>query len=161
MRKTFKAKPHQVILRSTLLRIYYYHNKRLLVKESQYLIPTYSWTLIPIPNWTCSVVTISHFQCTTLSMWLTNRCTDPSIWLTTNLRRMLAAKLFSSSTRWRSWSSLVTKLYSIQMQQLLQEKDELGYMSLVITCLWKTFASSYCEKPLHQVTRTCISCDGP
>ena len=144
MRKTFKAKPHQVILRSTLLRIYYYHNKRLLVKESQYLIPTYSWTLIPIPNWTCSVVTISHFQCTTLSMWLTNRCTDPSTWLTTNLRRMLAAKFFNSSTRWRSQISLVTKPYSIQMHQLLPEKDELGQIYLRSQCAW--------TKPLHQVS---------
>ena len=26
----------------------------------------------PNTNWTCSVVTISHFQCTTLNTWLTN-----------------------------------------------------------------------------------------
>ena len=63
---------HRVILRSPLLRIHYYHNKRLQVKESQYLIPTYSWILTPIPNWSCSIVTISHFQCTAPSMWLTN-----------------------------------------------------------------------------------------
>ena len=31
-------------------------------KGIQYLIPTYSWTLIPIPNWTFSVVTISPFN---------------------------------------------------------------------------------------------------
>ena len=49
-------------------------------KGIQYLIPTYNWTLTPIPNWTCSVVTISPFQCTTPSTWLTN-CTDPSTWL--------------------------------------------------------------------------------
>ena len=55
-------KPHWVILRSPLPKFHYYHNKRLQVKESQYLIPTYSWTLIPIPNWTCSVVTISPFD---------------------------------------------------------------------------------------------------
>ena len=42
MGKTSKAKPHQVILRSLLPRIHYYHNKRLRVKESQYLIPIYS-----------------------------------------------------------------------------------------------------------------------
>ena len=71
-------KPHQVILRSPFPRIYYYQSKWLQVKESQYLIPSYSWTLIPIPNWTYSVVAISHFQCTTPSTWLTNRCTDPS-----------------------------------------------------------------------------------
>ena len=59
MGKTSKAKLHRVILRSQLLRIYYYHNKRLQVKESQYLIPTYSWTLTPIPNWTCFVNNLS------------------------------------------------------------------------------------------------------
>ena len=52
-------KSHRVILRSPLPRIHYYQNKWLQVKESQYLIPTYSWTLTPIPNWTCSVMTIS------------------------------------------------------------------------------------------------------
>ena len=65
MGKTYMAK-------IPLSRIHYYHNKRLQVKESQYFIPTYSWNLISIPNWTCSVVTISHFQCTAPSTWLTN-----------------------------------------------------------------------------------------
>ena len=73
MGKTYTAKtPHLVILRLPLPRIHYYHNKRLQVKKSQYFIPTYSWTLTPIPNWTCSIVTISSFQYTALSMWLTN-----------------------------------------------------------------------------------------
>ena len=34
--------------------------------------------------------------------------------LLTNLRNMLAAKFFSSSIRWRSWSSLITKPYGVQ-----------------------------------------------
>ena len=38
MGKTTKAKPHQMNLRSPLPRIYYYQNKQLQVKESQYLI---------------------------------------------------------------------------------------------------------------------------
>ena len=46
-------------------KFHYYHNKRLQVKESQYFIPTYSWTLTLIPNWTYSVVTISP-----LDAWL-------------------------------------------------------------------------------------------
>ena len=109
-----RQKPHRVILRSPLPRIYYYYNKQLQVKESQYLILTYSWTLTPIHNWTCSVVTISHFQCTAPNIWLTNQCMDPSIWLTTNLRRTLTTKFFNSSTRWRSRNSLFTKPYSVQ-----------------------------------------------
>ena len=151
--KPLRQKSHWVILRSPLPRIHCYHNKRLQVKESQYLIPTYSWTFTPTPNWTCSIVTISHFQCTTPNTWLTSRCTDPSTWLTTNLRRMFAAKFFSSSTRWRSWSSLVTKPYGVQTQQLLQEKDELGKICLRSQYAW--------TKPLHQVSSTCIICDGP
>ena len=111
-----------MILRSPLPRIHYYQNKWLQVKESQYLIPTYSWTLTLIPNWTCFIMTISHFQ-----------CTDPSTWLTINLRRMLVVKFFSSSTRWRSWFSLVTKPYGIQTPQLLEEKEELGQTRFPIT----------------------------
>ena len=86
-------KPHRVILRSPLLRIHYYQNKQLQVKESQYLIPTYSWTVTPIPNLTCSVVTIFHFQCTALNTWLTNRCVDPSKWLDHQLEKDVGCKV--------------------------------------------------------------------
>ena len=86
-------KLHRVILRSPLSRIhYYYQNKQLQVKESQYLIPTYSWTFTPIPNWTCSIVTISHFQCTAPSTWLTN-CTDPSTRLNHQLEKDVGCKV--------------------------------------------------------------------
>ena len=146
-----RRKPHRVNLRSPLLRIHYYHNKWLQVKESQYLILTYDWTLTLIHNWTCSVVTISPFQCMAPSTWLTNWCTDPSTWLTHQLEKNVGCKFFSLSTRWRSKSSLVTKPYGIQMQQLLQEKDELGHMSSVTICLNKTFALSFIN--LHPMWR--------
>ena len=80
--KPIRQKLYWVILRSPLPRIHYYHNKQLQVKESQYLIPTYNWTLTPISNWTCSIVTISPFQCTAPNTWLTNWYSDPSTWLT-------------------------------------------------------------------------------
>ena len=49
-----------------------------------------------IPNWTWSVVTISHFQCMTPSKWLPiARILVHD--LITNLRRMLVAKFFNSS----------------------------------------------------------------
>ena len=66
-------KSHRMILRSTLPRIHYYQNKRLQVKESQYLIPTHSWTFTPKPNWTYSVMTIFPFQCMTLNMQLNHQ----------------------------------------------------------------------------------------
>ena len=85
MGKPTRQKSHRVILRSPLLRIHYYQNKRLQVKESQYLIPTYSWTLTSIPSWTCSVMTISPFQCTAPTTWLTN-CANPSMRLQSPIR---------------------------------------------------------------------------
>ena len=70
--KPTRQKPHRMIFRSPLLKFHYYHNKRLQVKESLYLIPIYSWTLTPIPNWTCFIVTISPFDARLPSTWLTN-----------------------------------------------------------------------------------------
>ena len=81
---------------------------------------TYSWTLTPIPNRTCSVVTVPLSD-----VWL------PSTWLTVaripirdfnhQLRRLSATKFFSSSTQWRSRRCLLTKPYGANTQQLLQE----------------------------------------
>ena len=91
-RKPTRQKPHWVILRSPLPRIHYYQNKRLRVKESQYLIPTYSWTLIPIPNWTYSVMTSSPFQCMALSTWLTD-CADLNTRLDHQLEKDVSYKV--------------------------------------------------------------------
>ena len=126
-------KPHRVILRSALPIIHYYHNKRLQVKKSQYLIPTYSWTLTPIPNWTCSVVTISS-----CNAWLPVRdwpiwCVDPNTWLTHQLEKDVGCKILQFITWWISQSSFFTKPYGVQTQQLLQEKDELGQILFPVT----------------------------
>ena len=75
-----------VIFRSLLSKLNYYHNKRLQVKESQYFILTYNWTLTPIPNWTCSVVTVSPFYAQLPSTWLIN-CVDSSTWLQSPTRK--------------------------------------------------------------------------
>ena len=107
--KPIWQKFHRVILRLLLSRIHYYQNKWLQVKESQYFISTYSWTLILIPNWTYSVVVISHFQCMDLSTWLTNRCADLNTWLDYQLEKYVSCKVLQFITRWRSWNSLVTK----------------------------------------------------
>ena len=112
--KPTQQKPYRVILMSPLSGIHYYQNKRLQVKESQYLIPTYSWTLIPIPNWTCSVMTISHFQCTAPSTWLINRCADLSTWLNHQLEKDVGYKVLQFITRWRSQNSLITKPNGVQ-----------------------------------------------
>ena len=85
-------------------------------------LPSYSWTLTPISNWTYSVVTIPLSDAWLPSTWLTS-CADPVRDFKHQLRRLLAAKFFSSSTWWRSRRCLVTKPYGANTQQLLQEKE--------------------------------------
>ena len=131
--KSTWQKPYRMILKSSLPRIHYYHNKWLQVKEFQYLIPTYNWTLTSIPNWTGSVVIISHFQYTAPSTWLTNKCVDPNTWLNHQIEKDFGCKVIQFIIWWKSRNSLVTKPYDIQTQQLLQEKDELGQILSPVT----------------------------
>ena len=64
--------------------------------------------------------------------------------LPTNLRKMLATKFFNSLTRWRSQRSLVTKSYSVQTQQFLQEKNEQGQiLSPVTICMNTTLLHTF------------------
>ena len=97
-----------------------------------YLILTYSWTFTPISNWTCSVVTISHFQCTAPNTWLTN-CIDPSTRLDHQLEKDVGCKVLQFIPRWRSQNCLVTKPYGVQTQQLLEENEELGQTRFPVT----------------------------
>ena len=80
------------------------------------------------------------------SMWLTNYA-DPNTRLqNTNLKSLLVAKFFSSSTRWGSRKCLVTKPYGANTQQLLQEKDELGQeLCLQSQFAWTEFAQRLCN----------------
>ena len=151
--KPTRKKLHWVILRSPLSRIYYYHNKRLQVNESQYLILINSWTFTPIPNWTCSVVTISHFQ-----------CTAPRTWLTKSMR---GSQYAAYSPTWkRCWLQSSSVHHTMKITKLL------GYKTLRCkntTISWiERWTRAYvsgsqyaCEKLLHKVAHTCISCDGP
>ena len=146
-----RQKPHRMILRSPLPRIHYYQNKWLQVKESQYFIPTYNWTLTPIPNWICSVVTISHFQCMTPSMWLIN-CADPSTRLNHQLEKDVGYKLLQFIPWWRSQSCLVTKPYDVQTQQLLEENEELGQTRFSVT-LFFTLVQLCSYATVHHLVR--------
>ena len=55
-------------------------------------LPTYSWTLTPIPNWTYYVVTIPLFDARLSSTWLTN-CADPSTWLQSPTKKVVGCKV--------------------------------------------------------------------
>ena len=115
-------------------------------------LPTYSWTLTSIPNRTCSVVTVSLSNARLPSTWLTVAQIPIGDFRNTNLKRLLAAKFFSSSTWWRSGRCLVTKPYGRNTQQLLQERDELGQEF----CLRSQFAWT----ELVNACATCVPFDG-
>ena len=124
-----------MIFRSSLPKLYYYHNKRLLARNPKYLS---NLQLNPYPNTQLDLFCSdsSLFWCTT-PKYVTNGYADHSMRLqNANLKRLLAAMFFSSSTRWRSGRCLVTKPYGANTQQLLQERDELGQE----LCLWSQFA---------------------
>ena len=143
-----RQKPHRVILRSPLPRIYYYQNKWLQVKESKYLIPTYSWTLTPIPNWTCFVVTIFAFQCTAPNTWLNNKV-DPSTQLDHQLKKDVGYKVLQFIIRWRSQSCLVKNPMVYKTQQLFQE---LGPIRFLVT-LFFTLVELYSCATMRNLLR--------
>ena len=85
MGKTYTAKTPPGDFQVTTLKIPLLLQQAVTVKESQYLILTYSWTLTSIPNWTYSVVTISLFDARLPNTWLTN-CANPNTRLQSSTR---------------------------------------------------------------------------
>ena len=85
MGKTYTAKTPPGDFQVTTLKIPLLSQQAVTVKESQYLILTYSWTLTSIPNWTYSVVTISLFDARLPNTWLTN-CANPNTRLQSSTR---------------------------------------------------------------------------
>ena len=134
-----------MIFRSPLPKLHYYHNKWLQARNPKYLT---NLQLNPYPNTQSDLFysDSSPFWCTT-PKYVTNGCADPSTRLqNTNLKRLLAAKFFSSSTRWRLGRYLVTKPYDANTQQLLQERDELGQeLCLRSQFAWTEFAQCLCN----------------
>ena len=119
------------------------------------LVPYTNLQLNPYPNTQLDLFCSDNlsFQCMAPCIWLTNRCADPNMRLNYQLEKDVGCKVLQFITRWRSKSSLFTKPYSVQTQQLLQEKDELGQiLSSVTICMNKTL--------LHTCA-TCVTFDGP
>ena len=152
MGKTNMAKTLLDDFKVTIPKFNYYHKKRLQVKESEYLIPTYSWTFTPIPNWTCSVVTISPFNVWLPSTWLTN-CMDPSMRLQAPTREgcWLQSSLVHphDEDQKDAWSQNPM----VHIHNNFFKRDELG----------KNFASSHnlLEQIILKACATCVLFDGP
>ena len=89
-------------------------------------LPTYSWTLIPIPNWTCSVVTVPPFDARLPSTWLTN-CADLSTRLQSPTKKVVGYKVLQFIHMMKIKKTLGNKtLRCTYTTTSSRERDELG-----------------------------------
>ena len=110
-------------------------------KEIPSILPTYSWTLTPIPNWTCSVVTVPAFDAWLPSTWLTN-CTDPSTRLQSPTKKVVSCKVLQFIHTMKIKKMLGHKtLRCIYTATSSRERDELGQeLRLQSQFAWTEFA---------------------
>ena len=109
-------------------------------------LPTYSWTLTPIPNWTCSIVTVPFFDAWLPSMWLTN-CTDPSSRLQTLNKKVVACKVLQFIHTIKIKKMLGHKTQRCKYTATSsRERDELGQeLRLRSQFAWTEFAQYLCN----------------
>ena len=124
-----------MIFKSPLQKLHYYHNKQLQARNPKYLT---NLQLNPYLNTQSDLFCSdsSPFWCMAPKYVTNQLCKSQYATSITNLKRLLVAKFFNSSTRWKSGKCLVTKPYGANTQQLLQERDELSQE----LCLWSQFA---------------------
>ena len=106
-------------------------------------LPTYSWILTPIPNWTYSVVTVPLFDARLPSTWLTN-CADPSMRLQSPTKKVVGCKVlqFIHMMKIRKMLSHKT-LRCIYTTTSSRERDELGQELRLLSQFARTEFSQY------------------
>ena len=109
-------------------------------------LPTYSWTLTPIPNWTCSVVTVPLSDTRLPSTWLTN-CADPSTQLQSPTKKIVRCKVLQVIYIMKIKKMLGHKtLRCTYTATSSRERDELGQeLHLWSQFAWTEFAQSLCN----------------
>ena len=109
-------------------------------------LPTYSWTLTPIPNWTCSVVTVPLSNVRLPSMWLTN-CADPSTRLQSPNKKIVGCKVLQFIHTKKIKKMLDHKtLRCTYTTTSSRERDELGQeLRLRSQFAWTEFSQCLCN----------------
>ena len=109
-------------------------------------LPTYNWTLTPIPNWTCSVVTVPHSDAWLPSTRLTN-CADPSMQLQSPTKKIVDCKVLQFIHTRKIKKMLGHKtLQRKYTATSSRERDELGQeLRLLSQFAWTEFAQSFCN----------------
>ena len=106
---------------------------------------TYSWTLTPIPNWTCSVVTISLSDVRIPSTWLTN-CANPSTWLQSPTKKIVGCKVLQFIHIMNIKKMHGHKTQCKYTTTSSRERDELGQkLCLGSQFAWTEFAQCLCN----------------
>ena len=119
-------------------------------------LTTYSRTLTPIPNWTCSIVTVLFFDARLPSTWLTN-CVDPSTRLQSPTKKVVGCKVLQFIHKMKIKKMLGHKtLRCTYTATFSRERDELGQeLRLHSQHTWTKFTQSWCNlwtvwQPLKQ-----------
>ena len=109
-------------------------------------LPTYSWTLIPIPNWTYSVVTVPLFDARLPSTWLTN-CADLSMRLQSPTKKVVSCKVLQFIHTMKIKNMLGHKTLRCKYTATsLRIRDELGQeLCLRSQFVWTEFAQCLCN----------------
>ena len=109
-------------------------------------LPTYSWTLTLISNWTYSVVTVPFFDARLPSTWLTN-CADPSTRLQTPTKKVIGCKILQFIHMMKIKKMLGHKTLRCKYTATSsREKDELGKeLRLRSQFAWTRFAQCLCN----------------
>ena len=109
-------------------------------------LPTYSWTLTPIPNWTCSVVTVPLSDARLQSTWLTNYA-DPNTQLQSPTKKIVGCKVLQFIHTMKIKKMLGHKtLWCTYTATSSRERDELGQeLRLRSQFAWTEFAQSLCN----------------
>ena len=107
---------------------------------------TYSWTLIPIPNLTCSVVIVPLSDAQILGTWLIN-CTDPSTWLQSPTKKIVGCKVLQFIHTMKIKKMLDHKILRCKYTTTSsKERDELGQkLRLQSQFAWTEFAQYLCN----------------
>ena len=109
-------------------------------------LPTYSWTLTPIPNWTCSVVTVSLSDARLPSTWLTYYA-DPGTQLQLPTKKFVRCKVFQFIHTMKIKKMLGHKTLRCKYTATSsRERDELGQkLRLQSQFAWTKFAQCLCN----------------
>ena len=109
-------------------------------------LQTYSWTLTPISNWTCSVVTVLLFDAWLLSTWLTN-CADPSTYLQSPTKKVVGCKVLQFIHMMKIKKMLGHKILRCTYTTTSsRERDELGQeLCLQSQFSWIEFSQCLCN----------------